>query len=67
METRSEIKTFKVEYKCPKCETGYMLQGGVVWDSFPPSYEHSCDNTECEFSTMLGKRYPYIEYDKIIK
>jgi len=64
MEIRTPVKTIQVKYKCPKCKTGYLIQRGVVWDSIPASYEHHCTTGECDFTTMLDKRYPYIDYEE---
>lgn len=62
-EVRTPVIPIRVTYKCPECKTGHLNQYGVVWDSLPPSYTHTCDNKECGFSTMLEKKYPRIEYE----
>lgn len=61
MEEIKETKTFKVDYKCPKCETGYLRPTGMCLPMNPPAYPHQCN--KCEYSeTFTGKTYPYIEY-----
>lgn len=65
METRDEVKTIQVDYKCPKCETGYLRPTGMVYDCSPPSYPHRCTETDCDYGTSFSIRYPKIEYERI--
>lgn len=60
METRVEVKTFKVQYRCPKCESGHLEYIGTKG----VRYVHKCNNKECNHHEDLqDKKYPYIEYE----
>ncbi len=63
MEIRKELKTFQVDYKCPKCENGYLRSNGIVLTSDPPQYPHICNNEKCDHSETFKKIYPYIDYE----
>lgn len=60
MEEKKEVKTFKVDYKCPKCKRGYLRHNGLVLTSYPAQYPHNCNNKDCDYDeTFLDKTYPY--------
>ena len=60
METRTEVRTFKVQYKCPKCEQGHLEFIGTRW----VFNIHKCDNKECgHHEKFSDKKYPFIEYE----
>lgn len=60
MEERKEVKTYKVEYKCPECNKGHLYPTDRVLLSSPPQYPHECDY--CGFKkTFRGVKYPRIE------
>jgi len=61
MEEREKVKTIKVDYKCPKCDVGYLRPSGTVLTSYPPQYPHKC--TECDYTENFNRTYPYIEYE----
>ena len=61
MEETKEVKSIKVSYKCPKCDIGYLLPTGVCYPSYPPKYQHKCN--ECDNVEMLNNKYPYITYE----
>jgi len=64
MEEIKEVKTFKVDYKCPKCGKGYLRPTGTVLTSYPPQYPHKC--TKCDYmETFMDKTYPYYTYKEI--
>jgi len=64
METRQEVKTIQVDYKCPKCNTGYLRPTGIVLCTYPPQYPHKCNNPKCDYGqTFPDARYPYLEYE----
>ena len=64
MEERKEVRTFEVDYKCPKCSTGYLRPIGIVCDNNPPTYPHKCNN--CDYSkVMKGHKYPYLVYEPV--
>jgi hypothetical protein len=62
METISEIKTFQIDYSCPKCEKGFLRPTGQVLSSYPPQYPHSCNNINCDYTEVFYKSYPHIVY-----
>ena len=65
METRKQLITIRVDYKCPECETGYLRPTGKVLMSSPAKYQHRCDNHECDYTkTFRGKKYPHLEYEE---
>lgn len=61
MEEIKEVKPVRIDYKCPKCKTGYMRPTGIGIATNPPQYPHRCNMCECS-ETFTGKMYPYIEY-----
>ena len=66
MEEKKELKTFMVDYKCPKCETGYLRSTGKCLMCSPPKYPHVCNNPNCDYTkTFIDKKYPFIDYDEV--
>lgn len=64
METRNEVKTIQVDYKCPSCENGKLRPTGNVLATYPAKYPHLCN--KCDYTeTSSGKTYPYTEYVKV--
>jgi len=64
MEERQEVKTIQVDYKCPRCPTGYLRPTGIMCNNHPPIYPHKCNNPDCDYSkTIKNKKYPYVEYE----
>jgi hypothetical protein len=64
MEQIKEVRTVQVDYKCPKCEQGYLRPTGICHPMNPPLYPHKCTN--CEYGeTFSDKKYPYINYQII--
>ena len=61
METRKELKTIEVDYKCPKCGKGKLRPTGKKLLSHPPKYPHKC--TECDHKETFINTYPYIDYE----
>ncbi len=61
MEERKEVKTIRVNFKCPKCEKGFLIPTGTCLTSNPPVYPHKCNS--CEYGeNFSGVCYPYTEY-----
>lgn len=61
MEEIIEVKTVKIDYKCPKCGKGYLRPTGVCYSTNPPMFPHKCNN--CDYGeTFENKTYPYIDY-----
>ena len=63
MEARKEVKPIKVDYKCPKCDNGYLRTYGTVLTSYPPQYPHKCNNLKCDYVQNFSITYPYIDYE----
>ena len=63
MEIRKRVHTVKVDYKCPKCPSGFLRPTGTVLTSNPPQYPHKCYNPDCDYGeTFVDKSYPHLEY-----
>lgn len=60
MEVRKLINSKLVEYQCDECGDGKMLPTGNIFTSYPPLYEHKCNN--CGFITNFRVQYPHVEY-----
>lgn len=62
METKTEVKTFRIDMNCDKCG-GKMRPTGMVYGMNPPSYPHRCE--ECGDGATFSVRYPYVKYEEI--
>jgi hypothetical protein len=63
MEEQSEVKTIQVDFKCPKCDSGYLRPNGRCLLTHPPKFPHDCNNPNCDYSESFSdKQYPYIDY-----
>ena len=61
MEEEKEVKVVMVDYKCPKCENGYMRPNGRTYPMYPPLHQHQCNC--CDYTeNFSNKKYPYIDY-----
>lgn len=58
MEERQEVKTYRIRYKCPNCETGYLIPTGRVLTSYPAQYPHKCD-AGCGHTQTFRVKYPH--------
>lgn len=66
MEETIKVQTVQVDFKCPKCETGYLRPTGTVLTSYPPQIPHLCNNPACDYGeTFRDKMYPYISHEPI--
>jgi hypothetical protein len=64
MEEKREVRTFEVDYKCPKCDVGYLRPTGIVCDNNPPTYPHKCTN--CDYNKVIkDHKYPYLVYEPV--
>lgn len=57
MEKEVELKVFKIDYYCDKCNKKLVFSG--ITTGHPPIYKHSC---KCGETYWLDKCYPKIEY-----
>jgi hypothetical protein len=62
MEEEKEVKTVKIDYRCDKCNVGFMRQTGTVFPTSPPQVPHKCNNVACDNSMTFSVIYPYLEY-----
>ena len=63
METRKDVKTVQVDYKCPKCNNGYLRPTGIVYSTYPAQFPHRCNNKNCDYGeTFTDKQYPYMDF-----
>jgi len=62
MEKYTEVKTYEVDYKCPKCNDGYLRPTGYTLMSYPVKFPHVCN--KCQYGITLDKSYPTIEHIK---
>lgn len=65
MEEKTPLKSFRVDYKCPKCNIGYMRPTNRhrMKKITPGQYEHECNNHNCKYVQNFHKEYPYFEYE----
>lgn len=62
-EMKSEVKTFKVNYKCDHCKKGYTVFTGITDDHDIKSilYQHRCE--ACDEVHVFKKTFPFISYE----
>jgi hypothetical protein len=65
MEVRIPVATVQVDYKCPKCERGFLRPTGNALMTFPPQYPHFCGNPDCDYMETFMLTYPYMDYNRI--
>lgn len=61
MEEIKNVTTVSVDYKCTKCNIGYMRPTGMALTCHPPKYPHICNY--CEVGETFRKTYPYLSYE----
>jgi hypothetical protein len=61
-EKTTAVTTVRVDFKCPKCEEGFLRPNGRVLTSNPLQYPHICNNMNCDYNETFNKIYPYIDY-----
>jgi hypothetical protein len=52
-----QVQAQQMDQQCPSCGQGWMRPSGIVNQTNPPSYEHSC--TSCGYKQTYGMRYPH--------
>ena len=56
-EIKKEVKIYKETYLCDSCGDGYMEHTGVVLDSNPSQYPHTC--SKCgHYEIFVGRYFP---------
>jgi hypothetical protein len=61
MEEEKEVKVFKIDFKCPKCENGYLRPTGNILTSYSPQIPHKCSHCEY-YETFSDMYYPRYEF-----
>jgi len=52
-----QVNSQQMDQQCPACGQGWMRPNGIINQTNPPSYEHSC--TSCGHKQTYGMRYPH--------
>lgn len=65
METNVDVKSVRVDYRCPECKKGYLRPSGTIFTTEPPQYPHNCNNPNCKYGQTFNKSYPYIDWVEI--
>ena len=61
---KREVRTFEIDYKCPKCGNGYLRPTGIAVGGNPMQYPHQCNN--CNYHEIIhGYQYPYLVYEPL--
>ena len=63
MEEKIEVKAFKVDFKCPKCNEGYLRPTGQRYLTNPPKYPHLCNKVGCGYAEIFLGTYPHIIHE----
>lgn len=63
MESRTEVRVFKIDKSCDKCNQGMMIFNGSTFTTFHTVYDHRCN--QCGHLETYKKKYPVIEYERI--
>lgn len=58
METKTEVRSYKIDHSCPQCKTGLLRPTGIALLSSPMKYPHECDS--CKYAETFTVNYPYI-------
>ena len=61
MEKKTEVRSFEVSYICDRCNEGMMIFTGITLTSYPPQYQHKCD--QCSNTQNFRVVYPTIRYE----
>lgn len=61
---REKVDVYRVAWICDECGEGEMVPTGTQFPTYPPQYQHQCDNRECRHTaSSMGETYPKIEYE----
>ena len=62
-EEKKEVTSFKVDFKCPVCNEGYLRPTGACLPVNPPLFPHMCNRESgCGYGETFKVSYPYIDY-----
>jgi len=64
MLTKQEVKTFRIDKKCSKCDIGNMIATGSRYTTNGTYVQHKCDNCNHECS-YINQSYPIYNHEKI--
>lgn len=63
---KREVRTFEVDYRCPKCNIGFLRPTGIAVGGTPIKYPHKCNNPDCDYHEIMhGLNYPYLVYEPL--
>ena len=54
------LRPIRVDYKCDKCDAGYMRSTGMMLMGNPPQFPHRCN--ACDQPQTFTEKYPTIKY-----
>lgn len=60
MEEKHEVKTVRIQYRCPKCGNGFLIPTGTILTTYPPMIPHQCDTIGCDYGETFNESYPKI-------
>jgi predicted RNA-binding Zn-ribbon protein involved in translation (DUF1610 family) len=63
MEVKREVKSYLIEFRCPKCNQADMVRKNLILTTHPPKYPHYCPS--CSHELVLDKHYPFTQYEYI--
>jgi len=59
MERPNKTNTRYIDYRCPKCQNGWMRPTGLTSPS--PKFLHEC--TQCGYEEAFDIKYPHMIYE----
>lgn len=63
-EEKKQVVNIRVDYKCPKCDKGYLRPMGTVFTTNPPIIPHKCNNENCDYGESFNITYPYMDKEE---
>jgi phage FluMu protein Com len=64
MITKQEVRTFRIDKKCPKCDIGNMIATGTRYTTNVTQVQHRCNNCSHECS-YINQSYPLYSHENI--
>ena len=62
MESKTEVKTFRIDYWCPKCQDAQLVSTSR---NKKGKYKHECNGNDCKHSELLDKQYPFLTFKDV--